>query len=274
MYPSGWSQWENGPFLGHWNFPFLISSTSSIDHLRAQALSAQKAKDGKIFWVEFAPQFHTHLVKCAVALVPHPIQKVKKVMFGYILELLNGEGPQAFFDLAKGTKIATQAQKEKKRLARKRTCASRRERRKAAEEAAQGAPQRQCKLCRRKFASRKSMKRHWCPLAKEVSRKAGTETDKGKTKAPPKPSKPAPTKPPAPPKPHLTPHLAVVLAVAAAPLPSDTREKALAVASIAASSIAAELPPQTPGTRRSKWLNTLKKRTFQREIVDSTRDRT
>jgi hypothetical protein len=42
----------------------------SVDHLRAQALSAQKAKDGKIFWVEFTPPFHTHLVKCTVVLVP------------------------------------------------------------------------------------------------------------------------------------------------------------------------------------------------------------
>jgi hypothetical protein len=81
----------------------------SVDHLRANALSAQKAESGKIFWVEFTPQFHSHLVKCAVALVPHPLLKVKKVMFVYILELLNQEGHQAFFDLAKGTRIATQA---------------------------------------------------------------------------------------------------------------------------------------------------------------------
>jgi hypothetical protein len=74
----------------------------SMDHLRAQALSAQKAKDGKIFWVEFAPSFHTHLVKCAVALVPQLIEKVKNVMFMYILELLNRGGPQTFFNLTKG----------------------------------------------------------------------------------------------------------------------------------------------------------------------------
>jgi hypothetical protein len=86
----------------------------SVDHLRTAVLSAQKAKDGKIFWVEFAPQYHAHLVKCAVALVPHPIYKVKRVMFVYILELLNGEGPQSFFDLTKGARIATQAQKEKR----------------------------------------------------------------------------------------------------------------------------------------------------------------
>jgi hypothetical protein len=97
----------------------------SVDHLRANALSAQKAKSRKIFWVKFAPQFHSHLVKCAVVLVPHPLLKVKRVMFVYLLELLNGEGPQAFFDLTKGTSIATQAQKDKKHLAQKRTCAAR-----------------------------------------------------------------------------------------------------------------------------------------------------
>jgi hypothetical protein len=58
----------------------------------ANTILAQKAKDGKIFWIEFSPQFHTHLVKCTVVLVPCPLYKVKKVMFGYILELLNGEG--------------------------------------------------------------------------------------------------------------------------------------------------------------------------------------
>jgi hypothetical protein len=84
-----------------------------VDHIRTTVLLAQKAKDGKIFWVEFTPQFHAHLVKCAVALVPHPIHKVKQVMFVYFLELLNGEGPQSFFNLAKGQRLATQAQKEK-----------------------------------------------------------------------------------------------------------------------------------------------------------------
>jgi hypothetical protein len=85
-----------------------------VAHLRAQALSAQKAENGKKFWVEFTPQFHTHLVKCAVTLVPQLIQKVKKVLFIYILELLNEEGHLAFFNLTKGNQWATAAQKEKK----------------------------------------------------------------------------------------------------------------------------------------------------------------
>jgi hypothetical protein len=130
----------------------------SINHLRAQALLAQKAKDGNIFWVKFAPQFHTHLVKCAVALVPHPIQKVKKVMFIYILELLNSKGHQAFFDLAKGTRLATQAQKLKKQLTQKRNCTSRWECQKATAEVTQDAPHWQCKLCGHKFTTCKAAK--------------------------------------------------------------------------------------------------------------------
>jgi hypothetical protein len=93
-------------FRHHW---FL-----SVSHLQVQALSAQKANNGKIFWVKFTPQFHTHLVKCAVALVLWLISKVKKVMFVYILELLNKEGNMAFFDLSKGDRQVTAAQKEKK----------------------------------------------------------------------------------------------------------------------------------------------------------------
>jgi hypothetical protein len=93
-------------FHHHW---FL-----SWDHLMANITLAQKAKDRKMFWVEFTPQFHAHLVKCAVALVPHPINKVKKVMFKYVLELLNREGPQAFLNLTKGQQLATQALKEKR----------------------------------------------------------------------------------------------------------------------------------------------------------------
>jgi hypothetical protein len=96
----------------------------SVEHLRAQALLAQKANDRTIMWVEFAPQFHSHLVKYTVALVPWPISKVKKVLFIYILELLNVEGPQAFFTLTKGQRHKSQAQKEKKHLACKRNHAS------------------------------------------------------------------------------------------------------------------------------------------------------
>ena len=74
----------------------------SRTNLLTNVISAQKAEDGKISWVEFTPQFCSHLVKCAVALVPHPVNKVERVMFEFILELLNEEGDMAFFELQKG----------------------------------------------------------------------------------------------------------------------------------------------------------------------------
>ncbi|KAH9961412.1 hypothetical protein BGW80DRAFT_1255888 [Lactifluus volemus] len=99
---------------------------------------AQKAEDRKIFWVKFTPPYHTHLVKCAVTLVPHPLQKVKKVMFAYILETLNGEAPKAFFDLTKGLSLTSKAQKKKKHLAWKRNHALRQEHQKGGEAKGKG----------------------------------------------------------------------------------------------------------------------------------------
>jgi hypothetical protein len=96
----------------------------SWQHLINSVLSAQKAEDGSFSWVKFTPQFHSHLVKCAITLVPCLVNKVKKVMFGYILELLNGEGHMAFFDLQKGSCKANNAQKEKQCLAQKCSCAA------------------------------------------------------------------------------------------------------------------------------------------------------
>src|SRR6266702_4128952 len=93
-------------------------------NLLANVISAQKAEDRKITWVEFAPPFHSHLVKCAVALVPRPITRVKRVMFVYVLELLNREGHLAFFEFQKGGRKANNAQKEKRRLAQKRSHAA------------------------------------------------------------------------------------------------------------------------------------------------------
>jgi hypothetical protein len=171
-------------------------------NLLTQVISAQKAEDGKISWVEFSPQHHSHLVKCAVALVPHPVHKVKKVMFVYILELLNGEGHEAFFNLKSGGRKAINAQREKKRLARKRSRAAKREReRKAAKAATLPTRERQCVSCGRKFASRKTARKHQCSNSKVVrtpreaaSGKASqaTPTSKeGQASAPP--TSPAPT---------------------------------------------------------------------------------
>ena len=141
-------------------------------NLVANAISAQKAEDGNFSWVEFAPPYHSHLVKCAVALVPHPVHMVKRVMFVYILELLNGEGHMAFFNLQKGGRKANNAQKEKKRLARKRRRAAKRERdREAAKAAKLPSVERQCGDCGRKFTSRKTSRKHKCAKSKGESTK-------------------------------------------------------------------------------------------------------
>jgi len=147
-------------------------------NLLTNVISAQKDEDGNISWVEFSPQYHSHLVKCAVALVPHPVIKVKKVMFVYILELLNGKGNLAFFDLQAGGRKANNAQKEKRRLAQKRSCASKREReREAVKVAKLPTHQRQCVACGRKFESRKTAKKHKCPKSKMV--RVGREAASG-----------------------------------------------------------------------------------------------
>ncbi|KAI0273139.1 hypothetical protein BGY98DRAFT_936392 [Russula aff. rugulosa BPL654] len=124
-------------FRHHW---FLLRA-----NLLANAISAQKDENGNISWVEFSPHYHSYLVKCAVALVPHPVLKVKKVMFGYVLELLNGKGISAFFNLQTGGCKANNAQKEKRHLSRKRSRASKREQdRKAAKVTKLLAHERQC----------------------------------------------------------------------------------------------------------------------------------
>src|SRR6267142_6140672 len=66
------------------------------DHLIANALSAQKDDEGHYTWVDFQPPFHTHLVQHARVLLPPlcPMAKGKKVMFVFILEVLDGTGPK------------------------------------------------------------------------------------------------------------------------------------------------------------------------------------
>ena len=141
LFPDGLSVFDiHNIFRRRW---FL-----SRANLLTNVISAQKDEDGNISWVEFTPQYHSHLVKCAVALVPRPVIKVKKVMFVYILELLNGKGNLAFFDLQMGGHKAGNAQKEKRRLARKRSRASKREReREAAKAANLPTRERQCVAC-------------------------------------------------------------------------------------------------------------------------------
>ena len=150
----------------------------SRDHLLANAISDQKAEDGKITWVEFTPSFHSHLVKCAIALVPRPVPRVKRVMFVFVLELLNQEGHLTFFELQKGGCKANNAQKEKRCLARKRSRAAKRERDREAAKANKLPPcERECLTCGRKFQSRKTAKKHKCSKSSKVVREKEADAD-------------------------------------------------------------------------------------------------
>ncbi|KAF8264280.1 hypothetical protein EI94DRAFT_1703360 [Lactarius quietus] len=165
----------------------------SLEHLVKHIISAQKAEDGTFSWVEFSPPFHSHLVKYAVALVPHPVRTVKRVMFVFLLELLNREGHLAFFELQKGGRKANNAQKEKRHLAWKRSRAAKCERdREAAKVASLPAHEWICVKCGCKFTSRKTAKKHKCSDSKVVCVK---EAEGARVELRPvpiaKPSKPA-----------------------------------------------------------------------------------
>ena len=76
------------------------------DWLVSFIASAQRLKpDAPITWVEFVPKGHTHLVCCALKLVPPtralPLAKVKECMFLFILEVLNGPGSSPGFFTAR-----------------------------------------------------------------------------------------------------------------------------------------------------------------------------
>ena len=80
------------------------------DWLVSFIVSAQRLKpDAPITWVEFVPKGHTHLVCCALKLVPPtrtlPLAKVKECMFLFILEVLNSPGSSpGFFTTRKAGK--------------------------------------------------------------------------------------------------------------------------------------------------------------------------
>jgi len=77
-------------FHHHW---FL-----SRDWLVSNVASAQRTNGSSIDWVKFPPMVHTHLMRYAIKLAPSvPAAKVKQVMFIYLLEVLNRDGPESSF---------------------------------------------------------------------------------------------------------------------------------------------------------------------------------
>jgi len=70
----------------------------SRDWLVSLVATAQQTDGSSIDWVKFLPAAHTHLVWCAIKLAPSiPAAKVKQMMFVFLLEVLNGNGPAPSF---------------------------------------------------------------------------------------------------------------------------------------------------------------------------------
>lgn len=148
---------------------------------------ARKDSRGDIEWVEFAKAHHSHLVASCFAVMPAQLTRasrvtVKRAMFVFILELLNG-GASSFFDLQDGRRNEDRAHREKSRLRRKRARAARRERDREAAKPLGGdvgktvsfgaakfvIPDVTCRECRAIFRSRKTLSKHTCPRSPAVS---------------------------------------------------------------------------------------------------------
>ena len=95
--------------------------TIARSHIIAQTIMAQKDETGKVSWVEFIPEFHSHLVKRAFSLLSRPItpsarRMLKKAIFVFILEILNQEREVEFFALEYGDTGKNNAEQKKKRI--------------------------------------------------------------------------------------------------------------------------------------------------------------
>ena len=144
------------------------------DVLEKNVIVASKDASGQLDWLTLEKGLHTALVKRAIWLICEGIsvssttvERIKNSFFLFLLEVLNG-GDSSFFDLQDGSRNDNRANRERKRLARKRARAAKRERQrvelKGGHEAIAKkhgvAEPRKCLGCSQSFTSRKALKRH------------------------------------------------------------------------------------------------------------------
>ncbi|KAF8248492.1 hypothetical protein K440DRAFT_679728 [Wilcoxina mikolae CBS 423.85] len=144
--------------------------------LLKQVTSAAKTSDGKFFWITLEKHYHISLVKTALAIanqsgLTFPSGLLKEELFSHLLLVLNGQPQDDFFDKKKIETKGNRANQERKRLARKRSRAAARERRRECDKLKiphdkTGQPvagqTRSCGKCHQKFASRKKLGKHVC----------------------------------------------------------------------------------------------------------------
>ena len=155
------------------------------DDLLTRVHTAVKATDSDVVErVTLEPSFHSELVKMAVRLVTtsgylprDQLVRVKKVLFTFLLEIINGSSGSSFFALQQGETKDNRASREIKRLARKRQRAAARERTRmeqidatAAKIALSCRPavsarrqdRKKCNECGKRFSSRNKRRSHVC----------------------------------------------------------------------------------------------------------------
>ncbi|KAK5997495.1 hypothetical protein PT974_02858 [Cladobotryum mycophilum] len=150
---------------------------------------------GKIIWITLNKSFHSIMLKTAVTAVrcsetgTHGMEAIKEAFFTFLLEILNGRPQADFFDKKKIEAKGNRANRERKRLARKRQRAAVRERKREAsklhiktDKAGNPTGQtRTCKACETKFASRKTLSKHKCPGPKPGMDPIPVPASKGQT---------------------------------------------------------------------------------------------
>ncbi|KAH9068428.1 hypothetical protein EDB83DRAFT_2376463, partial [Lactarius deliciosus] len=135
--------------------------------LLARVMVAAKDASGKVNWVTLDSVYHSVLVKTAVG---RP--SIKEALFIFLLGVLNGKPQSGFFASKEVESKSNRANRERKRLARKRSQSAKRNlirnpARIGASELASSKPSgstRTCLLCEVKFASRKKLSRHSCKV--------------------------------------------------------------------------------------------------------------
>jgi cytochrome c5 len=175
-------------------FELLSRLRSRLFLSRAKVVSSvtasTKDETGKISWVEFEPDYHSHLIKIALnaigsPLTPPSLKMAKKCLFVFIIDLLNGHCVDKYFELAHAVRKEQQAKTQRKRIARKRKRAAKRERDREEQKlkVLTGSTTVKCEICGRNFTSRKTIAKHACE-SKKV-KKAKLNKEKNHPRRPP-----------------------------------------------------------------------------------------
>jgi len=151
--------------------------------LMSRVVVAAKDNGGRFFWITLEKDFHSSLVSTSLSLaakhnLSFPVDVLKDHLFRFLIDILNGQPQADFFDKKRIEAKSNRANRERKRLARKRSRAAKREekrqhdklstqlRRKGVKDAKGRSvtiQSRTCLECKKRFNSRKRLSKHKCP---------------------------------------------------------------------------------------------------------------